>query len=361
MLTKIQSRQEYLGLSLRSLAKQLKVSPALLSLVLNGKREPSSAMVNKLSKWLATPVATEAGSCPSRLIDQFIDERASYLAPSTIDFYRKYLNPYAVWCENRRIQDIRCVERTDISEYLSFIRRGRSRTGRPLNAGAIKLHHQTLKTLFNYVGDVCDVPESWKNPLNGIKVKGSQAKTLEYSDEEITRMFEIVDSRDDELTRLRNRALLSVLLNSAVRAAELLAMDVSDLGADGRIKVTGKGGKQRVVTVAASGLKAIREYLDCRRNRTGALWQTCEGTRLSTDGLRSFFARVEKNDPDVFPDGLYAHRFRHTVITRLLRARVPLRSVQRYAGHTDPQTTLRYAQAIDVDEAIEAVGTLFQR
>ena len=92
--------------------------------------------------------------------------------------------------------------------------------------------------------------------------------------------------------------------------------------------------------------------------RSGALWQTCEGSRLSMDGLRSFFARVEKNAPNVFTDGLYAHRFRHTAITRLLRARVPLRSVQRYAGHTDPQTTLRYAQAIDADEAIAAVETL---
>ena len=38
--------------------------------------------------------------------------------------------------------------------------------------------------------------------------------------------------------------------------------------------------------------------------------------------------------------------------------RVPLRSVQRYAGHTDPQTTLRYAQAIDADEAITAINTM---
>jgi|TARA_B100002003_G_C13953243_1_gene462100 integrase len=60
----------------------------------------------------------------------------------------------------------------------------------------------------------------------------------------------------------------------------------------------------------------------------------------------------------MFPDGVYAHRFRHTAITRLLRVRVPLRSVQRYAGHSDPQTTLRYAQAIDVDEAIAAVEEL---
>ena len=37
---------------------------------------------------------------------------------------------------------------------------------------------------------------------------------------------------------------------------------------------------------------------------------------------------------------------------------MPLRSVQRYAGHSNPQTTLRYAQAIDADEAITAVSNL---
>ena len=64
MLTKIRSRQENLGLSLRGLAKQLEVSPTLLSLVLSGKRKPSKALSQKLSKWLLrTPVATQMAHC----------------------------------------------------------------------------------------------------------------------------------------------------------------------------------------------------------------------------------------------------------------------------------------------------------
>jgi len=358
MLEQIDSRRISLGLSVRQLALELSVAPSLISMVLNGHRSPSKRLTRTFKRWLRTPANGLPDTHPAQLLRQFLEDRNSHLAPSTVQFYRSKLEPFAVWCEKQRIVDVRDIQRAHITEFLSFIRRGRSRTHRPLNAGSIKLHHQTLKTLFNYVGEICEVPESWKNPVNGIKVKGSQAQTLEYSDAEIGRMYEIVDSRDDELIRLRNRAILSVLLNSAVRAAELLAMDVSGLGVDGKIKVTGKGSKQRVVTVGKSGMKAIEDYLDRRGSRSGALWQTFEGTRISMDGLRSFFARVEKNAPDAFPDGLYAHRFRHTVITRLLRARVPLRSVQRYAGHTDPQTTLRYAQAIDVDEAIAAVETL---
>ena len=49
MLSKIRSRQEYIGLSLRSLSKELEVSPTLLSLVLNGKCELSKPMWKKLS------------------------------------------------------------------------------------------------------------------------------------------------------------------------------------------------------------------------------------------------------------------------------------------------------------------------
>jgi len=48
MLSKIKARQEYIGLSLRSLSKELEVSPTLLSLVLNGKRKPSKPMRKKL-------------------------------------------------------------------------------------------------------------------------------------------------------------------------------------------------------------------------------------------------------------------------------------------------------------------------
>ena len=354
MLTKIRARQQNLGLSLRNLAKQLEVSPTLLSLVLNGKREPSKAMSRKLSRWLRTPVAVDGTHCPSGLVNQFINERASHLAPSTLGFYRQKLEPFAVWCEKHHLVDIREIERANVSEFLSFIRVGRNRVGRPLNAGSLKLHHRTLKTFFSYVGQTCDVSEIWRNPVQEIKVKGSQVQTLEYTDAEIETMFKTVDSGTDQLLKLRNRAMLIVLLNSAVRASELLAMNVSDIGAEGRIKVTGKGSKQRVVTVGESGLNAVNTYLDGRGNNVGALWQTFDGQRLAKDGLRSLLTRIESKHPDVFTDGLHAHRFRHTAVTRLLRAKVPLRSVQRYAGHSNPETTLRYAQAIDVDEAIAA-------
>jgi len=72
-----------------------------------------------------------------------------------------------------------------------------------LNSGGIKLFHQCLKTFFLYVGEECDTASDWKNPVEGIKVKGSQAQTLEYSDTEIDRMFKTIASGEDDQLKLR--------------------------------------------------------------------------------------------------------------------------------------------------------------
>ena len=74
-------------------------------------------------------------------------------------------------------------------------------------------------------------------------------------------MFKTIDRGMDGLLRLRNRAMFTVLLNSTVRASELLSMNVNDIGDKGRVMVTGKGSKQRVVTIGESGLSAVGSYL----------------------------------------------------------------------------------------------------
>jgi len=219
----------------------------------------------------------------------------------------------------------------------------------------MKLHHQVLKTFFNYAGDTCDVALDWVNPVKGIKVKQSDARTVEYSDEEVAKMFEITAAVSDEFLRSRNRAIITVLLNSGMRASELLAMKLHDIQPNGTAKVTGKGNKDRVVALGRSGLDAIQGYLPQRSSELSNLWLTVSKSPLTYQGLNGLMGRLEKSD-HIFSDGVHAHRFRHTAITRLLRTRVPLRSVQRYAGHSNPQTTLRYAQALDADEAIAVVN-----
>jgi len=298
---------------------------------------------------MVSPLPGESEYSPRSVLQVFLEEKQSQLAPKTVEFYEAKLRPFVTWCEDQFVLDVRRLDRQHVVRFLGHIRKGRRRISgnlRPLSNGSLKLHHQTLKTFFTYVGQTCSVADGWSNPLVGLKVKPSQAQTMAFSEDEIERMFEVVVG-DNAMIRLRNQAILTVLLNSAVRVSELMAMNVNDVAEDGRVKVTGKGSKQRVVSVGTSGAEAIEAYLVARRERSGALWKIFDGGRLSADGLRGVFNRTEQSAPDTFADGFYPHRFRHTAITRMLRGGVPLRSVQRYAGHTSPTTTLRYAQAID--------------
>ena len=79
------------------------------------------------------------------------------------------------------------------------------------------------------------MPVGWSNPLAGLKAKPSQAHTVEYSDVELTRIFDIATHSKGRFMRNRNVAIVSVLLNSGVCASELVAMNVGDFNSDGRV------------------------------------------------------------------------------------------------------------------------------
>jgi len=352
MLDQTVYRQRKLGLSTRKLAEQLYVSPTLLSLVLNGKRGVSRDLADRMARWLATPMVSGGPKHPTTVYKEFMAERASFVSVETIRYYKEKLEPFILWCESRDISDITLIKRGVIGEFLTFIRKGRR--GQPLSNGAIKLHHQTLKTLFNYVGETSGVPGAWLNPVSQIKVKQGDAQRTAFSDDEIKAIYKVIDGHPDRVLRLRNLAIVTVLLNSALRVSELLSLNVDDFDSSGGLSVVGKGGKRRSVTIGKSGVKNLKEYLKVRRTNSTTLWLTRSGNPLTKAGLRHMMLAVSRSIPQI-SDGVFAHRFRHTAITRLLRAGVPLRSVQLYAGHSDPQTTLRYAQAIDVDEAIAEV------
>lgn len=203
MLDETVYRKKKLGLSTRRLAKQLDVSPTLLSLVLNGKRGVSPGLADRMARWLATPMASGGPKHPTTVYKAFMAERAAFVSAETLRYYREKLEPFILWCEKQNLADITLIRRATIGEFLTYIRKGR-RNG-PLSNGAIKLHHQTLKTLFNYVGETCGVSGAWSNPVCQIKVKPGDAQRTAFSDDEIKTIFKAVDRQSDRVLRLRNR------------------------------------------------------------------------------------------------------------------------------------------------------------
>ena len=167
MLDRFVSRLNRNGLSLRTVADEMGVSHTLLSLVLSGRRRPSPRLLSRMERWMATPLAVAADPDPACALRRFLGDRAPALAEGTVRFYRQKLSPFVLWCETGQYHDVTSITPSDVSAFLSDIRKGRRQIrGRrlQLSRGGLKLHHQALMTFFKFVSRAYDLPEGLTRP-----------------------------------------------------------------------------------------------------------------------------------------------------------------------------------------------------
>ena len=154
----------------------------------------------------------------------------------------------------------------------------------------------------------------------------------------------------------RDRAILELAYSSGLRVSELEGLDIGSVDMDeGRVRVMGKGGKERIVPVGSKALKALQEYLE-GRGASGALdkdkpmFLNRRGGRLSDRGIRRVvkkYAALMSLGPDVSP-----HTLRHTFATHLLHGGADLRVIQELLGHASLSTTQKYTH-LDIAQLME--------
>jgi site-specific recombinase XerD len=148
------------------------------------------------------------------------------------------------------------------------------------------------------------------------------------------------------LRKYRDQAILYLMLFLGLRSCEVLSLDVNDIDfIDDFIRIRGKGGKERILPIAASVRQALERYLNYERLEVKhnhcfvVLKGPHRGQPMTPGGLRTLFRHrrkiglLKKANP---------HRFRHTFCTSLIRQGVSLPIVQKLMGHTDIDVTLGY-------------------
>jgi site-specific recombinase XerD len=257
-------------------------------------------------------------------------------APSTVEAYRRDLAAFFGWAERLGLSSPSAVQRTTIRRYLAYLgTRGFARRTIARRASALR----------RYFGWGRRVGAVTTDPTAGLSAPRGEARLPRVlQPHELRSLLREPGSAGPAGARdLRDTALLELLYGSGLRVAEATALEVDDIDlARGRVRVWGKGGKQRVVPLSEPAADALRRWLaDGRRelateaSPAAALFLNLRGRRMTPRDARRVLDRRA-----VAPT--HPHALRHTFATHLLDGGADLRVVQELLGHADLATTQRY-------------------
>lgn len=164
-------------------------------------------------------------------------------------------------------------------------------------------------------------------------------------DEAINLADLVDDLAADDWTGARDRAVLLLMYGSGLRIAEALSLTARDAAVGEVLRVTGKGGKQRVVPVLPITRAALAEYVRVCPWPIAAnapLFRGMKGGPLSPGMVQRAMAQARRALG--LPGTATPHALRHSFATHLLSAGADLRSLQELLGHASLGSTQIYTR-----------------
>ena len=182
-----------------------------------------------------------------------------------------------------------------------------------------------------------------KIPLTGEQVRAMIAKT----------------------SNVRMEAFIMALATTGMRIAELASVTIDDYNnrVGNTIIITGKGDKERRVTFPDEAIACIDKYIWSERSihaaKTGTnlLFVSNQGTALAAGNMGEQLKKIAKEAGIPQWDKVCNHLLRTTCATLALRNGVELPTIQKMLGHSDINTTTRYAKIAD-ETVANAMATM---
>ena len=154
---------------------------------------------------------------------------------------------------------------------------------------------------------------------------------------------------------VRDRTIMILLYDSAIRVSELLSLNVSSINFSSSpvyIRIHGKGDKERIVTITGKTVDHLRIYLKIYHSDKAEdmplFYTVIKGRtgRMSPGNvgriINKYAAAIREEHPEL-PVKIYPHMFRRTRACNLYQDGVELELVSRILGHSSTQTTRIYA------------------
>ena len=208
-----------------------------------------------------------------------------------------------------------------------------------------------IKSFYKYL--TVRTKQLTENPVADLeypKLRKSLPKYLTFS--QSSALLQAVSGQNQK----RDYAILMLFLNCGIRRSELVGLNLSDVYED-RIRVLGKGNKERFVYFGSACRKAIDAYLPIRNKQVltdnRALFGSRDSNRISVTAVHRLVKKA------LLQAGLdasqySAHKLRHTAATMMLSGGVDVKTVQEVLGHENLNTTQIYTHIENTELKIAA-------
>lgn len=254
----------------------------------------------------------------------------------TILNYRKDLEVFLEFLDKEHINKYKDIDYKILRLYLNemFNKKYSSKT--------ISRNLSSLRTFFKYLSreEIIDF-----NPMILISNPKQEKRLPSYLNyKELEDILDIPDT--NSVLGLRDASILELLYSTGIRVGELVNIKIKDIDfSNSRIKILGKGNKERYVLFGEKCRNLINRYL--KESRPNLLKMSCDYLYLNTKGTPISIRTTQKIIDNIVKRSsikfnVSPHTLRHTFATHMLDNGADLNSVGELLGHSNLNTTAVY-------------------
>ncbi len=249
------------------------------------------------------------------------------------------------------------ITTSEIFDFLSYLANDRSSApdsaapdyGISSSSRARKL--SAIKSFFKYL--TVRTKQLVENPVADLEYPKLRKSLPRYlTMEQSSTLLQSVSGQN----QVRDYAILMIFLNCGIRRSELVGLNLTDVYED-RLRVVGKGNKERFVYFGTPCRKAIDAYLVERNKKVlsdnRALFGSRDGNRISVTAVHRLVKKA-LSEAGLDSSQFSAHKLRHTAATMMLSGGVDVKTVQEVLGHENLNTTQIYTHIENTELKIAA-------
>jgi site-specific recombinase XerD len=214
-----------------------------------------------------------------------------------------------------------------------------------MKPATIKRRAAALKTFFDFLAEESE-DLGWPNPVRMKRHAGKQPKQLprDLHDRALEQLWSVINSA-------RDRAWFALMLRAGLRVGEVAALTLADLLAAptphqaARLRVCGKGRKERIVLLSADAYAVLQGWLAVRPDSQHdyIFINERDGGPLSVSGIEYCLSQYSQQAGVA----CHPHQLRHTYARQLTEAGMPITTLSRLMGHSQVTTTQAYTSGAD--------------